>query len=67
MKTIYLTEKTDENTATWYLTEHGDLLEASELDEYPGAIAAKVISHGMFVGSQEDFATWVLNEAKDRL
>ncbi len=63
MKTIYVTEQTDDNTKIWYLTDCGDLIEADEREDYPGAITAKVVSHGIFPGSLSDWKRSVLESA----
>lgn len=60
MKTTYLTERNDTNQKTWFLSAEGDLLELCEVADYPGEITEKVITHGMYPGSVEEWRNWVL-------
>ena len=67
MKTYFLTEKNDDNTADYYISTEGDIFDTQEEAEITGCIA-KVIVHGMYVGSSDDMKQAALvkyNEAVD--
>jgi hypothetical protein len=63
MKTICLTNTDDDNTTTWYLTEHDDLIDSP--DDYPGEIVAKVVTHAWYPGSVDEWRHWILQRVRD--
>lgn len=67
METIWLTDTDDDNTVTRYLTDCADLLTSDDADSYPGTIVFKIITHGMYVGSHEEWNNWIKREVTERL
>ena len=63
MKTYFLTEKNDDNTADYYISTEGDIFDTQEEAEITGCIA-KVIVHGMYVGSAEEMRQAALEKYK---
>lgn len=63
MNTIYLTDKDDDNTTVWYLTNGGDVVGKKSEFDLP---AYKVITHGMYVGTVNNWIQWIKSELSER-
>lgn len=64
MEELWLTERTDENTAVFYLTTDGDLVDTLDdvaADPFAGE-PTKVITHGMYPGSVDYWKRWIKNQ-----
>ena len=54
MERFDFTEKTDDNTASFFITNDGDIVDTIEDAEMTGWAIAEVIVHGFYVGSLDD-------------
>jgi hypothetical protein len=64
MKTIYLTNKDDDNIAEFFATVDGDIVD-TEADAEITGLAARLITHGFFVGSVEEWREHVRKQYID--
>jgi len=63
MKTYWLTEKNDENKGVFFLTVDGDIVDTIG-DANLAGCRAKIIVHGMYPGSLDEWREWIRNTLK---
>jgi hypothetical protein len=61
MKRFDFTDKTDDNKASFFITNDGDIVDTLVDAEITGCAIAEVIVHGMYVGSLDDMRRNALN------
>ena len=54
MKTYRFTDENDTNTADYYITDDGDIVDSIEDAEITGHAVSRVVVHGMYPGSVDD-------------